>query len=119
MPVTPKLWTVGGLSTELGLNPATVGKIVARLKPDGHVRRRPAYLMANVTRAQPERQRDIDRRSGRSPLGSAEPLPELPPRFKADADPVETLAALTTAQVIDQVATNETSTTCDQNMFTS
>jgi hypothetical protein len=64
MPVTAQLWTVAGLSTELALNAQTVGKIVEKLRPDGAVKGRNAYLMANVVRAMQARAVRIEQERG-------------------------------------------------------
>ena len=64
MPVTAQLWTVAGLSTELALNAQTVGKIVVKLRPDGAVKGRNAYLMANVVRAMRARAVSIGQERG-------------------------------------------------------
>ena len=65
MAVVAQLWTIGGLSTELALNPATVGKIVAKLKPDGVIKGRNAYLMANVVKAMQRRSAKNEQTNGK------------------------------------------------------
>ena len=68
MALQAALWTVGGLATELALNPATVAKIVGALRPDGAVKGRNAYLMANVVRAMQARTAGIERKRCSVPI---------------------------------------------------
>jgi hypothetical protein len=67
--MTPKFWTVNGLSTELGLDRRSLATRLATTPPDSQVQGRSAWLMKTALAAlgQPTRtaQSDLDRERAR------------------------------------------------------
>jgi hypothetical protein len=51
MALTAKLWTLSGLSTELGKNIKTLGRALSMTKPDGKIVGRDAWYLQTTIRA--------------------------------------------------------------------
>ena len=66
MAMRPKLWSLSGLSTELGRNVRTVSRALAKVPADGQLNGHPAWRIATAIAALARHESNSDQLSGRA-----------------------------------------------------